>query len=133
MTLRPANPDVTLTPQAIVLRVPIKFRPGAPKLDAAIKAELDGGGGHPGRPPRDQDPAHRGALERRPAKGKGRRRRQEADARSRPTAIKDYLVAKGAPAERIEAVGVGGESPLVPNLGPANQAKNRRVELVVQQ
>ena len=40
-------------------------------------------------------------------------------------------MAKGAPADRIETVGVGGESPLVPNLGPANQAKNRRVELVV--
>ena len=41
VTLRPANPDVTLTPQAIVLRVPIKFRAGAPKLPPAIKAELE--------------------------------------------------------------------------------------------
>ena len=48
-------------------------------------------------------------------------------------AIKDFLVSKGAPADRIETVGVGGEAPLVPNLGPANQAKNRRVELVVVQ
>ena len=40
---------------------------------------------------------------------------------------------KGTPADRLEAVGLGGESPLVPNLGPANQAKNRRVELVVVQ
>ena len=48
-------------------------------------------------------------------------------------AIKDYLVAKGTPADRIETVGAGGEVPLVPNLGPANQAKNRRVELVVLQ
>ena len=41
VTLRPANADVTLTPQAIVLRVPIKFRSGAPKLAPAIKAELE--------------------------------------------------------------------------------------------
>ena len=39
---------------------------------------------------------------------------------------------KGAPADRIETVGWGGR-PAGPNLGPANQAKNRRVELVVVQ
>ena len=48
-------------------------------------------------------------------------------------AVKDFLVSKGVSADRIETVGAGGESPLVPNLGPANQAKNRRVELVVVQ
>ena len=46
-------------------------------------------------------------------------------------AVSEY--SKGAPADRIETVGAGGEAPLVPNLGPANQAKNRRVELVVVQ
>ena len=65
VTLRPANADVTLTPQAIVLRVPIKFRTGAPKLAPGDQGRAGGGGRHPGRPPRDQDPAHRGALERR--------------------------------------------------------------------
>jgi outer membrane protein OmpA-like peptidoglycan-associated protein len=30
-------------------------------------------------------------------------------------------------------MGLGGDSPLVPNLGPASRAKNRRVELVVVQ
>ena len=67
-----------------------------------------------------------------PAKGKGGDAAKKLT-QKQATAIKDYLVAKGAPADRIETVGVGGESPLVPNLGPANQAKNRRVELVVQQ
>jgi outer membrane protein OmpA-like peptidoglycan-associated protein len=47
--------------------------------------------------------------------------------------VKDYLVGKGAPAERIEAAGRGSEAPLVPNLGPASQKKNRRVELIVVQ
>ena len=104
---------------------------GGAQADARHQGRAGGGRRHPGRPPRDQDAAHRGALERREA-GQGGRRRQEAD-EQQAAAIKEFLVSKGAPADRIEAVGVGGEAPLVPNLGPANQAKNRRVELVVVQ
>jgi outer membrane protein OmpA-like peptidoglycan-associated protein len=130
VTMRAANPDVTLTPQAIVLRVPIRFKAGAPKLAPGIKAELDGvadllaehpeikmlrveahwSGGRKGK--KGTDPSKQ--LTERQAK-----------------TIRDYLVSKGAPADRIEAVGVGGDVPLVPNIGPGNQAKNRRVELVV--
>jgi outer membrane protein OmpA-like peptidoglycan-associated protein len=32
---------------------------------------------------------------------------------------------------RVEAVGVGADKPLVPNISPTNKAKNRRVELHV--
>jgi outer membrane protein OmpA-like peptidoglycan-associated protein len=131
VTLRPASPDVTLTPQAIVLRVPIKFKAGAPKLPPAIKAELEGVADvladHPEiktlRIEAHWSGAAKGAAA---AKTKALTEKQAG-------AIKDFLVSKGAPADRIETVGVGGESPLVPNLGPANQAKNRRVELVVVQ
>jgi outer membrane protein OmpA-like peptidoglycan-associated protein len=133
VTMRAANSDVTLTPQAIVLRVPIRFKAGAPKLAPGIKAELDGvadllaehpeikmlrveahwsGAGRKGKGTKGADPSKQ--LTERQAK-----------------AIRDYLVSKGAPADRIEAVGVGGDVPLVPNIGPGNQAKNRRVELVV--
>jgi outer membrane protein OmpA-like peptidoglycan-associated protein len=131
VTLRPANADVTLTPQAIVLRVPIKFRSGAPKLLPPIKAELEAVADilvdHPEIKSLRIEAHWSGA-----ARGKG------GDAAKKMTekqaaAIKDFLIAKGAPADRIETVGVGGEAPLVPNLGPANQAKNRRVELVVVQ
>ena len=48
-------------------------------------------------------------------------------------AIKDYLVKKGVAEGRIEAAGHGAENPLVPNIGPVNKAKNRRVELHVAQ
>jgi len=131
VTLRPASPDVTLTPQAIVLRVPIKFKAGAPKLPPAVKAELEGVADvladHPEiktlRIEAHWSGAAKGAAA---AKTKALTEKQAA-------AIKDFLVSKGAAADRIETVGVGGESPLVPNLGPANQAKNRRVELVVVQ
>jgi outer membrane protein OmpA-like peptidoglycan-associated protein len=131
VTLRPANNDVTLTPQAIVLRVPIKFRSGTPKLTPQIKAELEGVADvladHPEIKALRIEAHWSGA-----ARGKGGASAKTMTAKQ-ATAIKDFLVSKGASADRIETVGVGGEAPLVPNLGPANQAKNRRVELVVVQ
>jgi outer membrane protein OmpA-like peptidoglycan-associated protein len=150
VTLRPANPDVTLTAQAIVLLVPIRFQPGRPRLTPRLKAELEGvaeiladhqeiktlrieahwSGTNPKRKGK--------------AKGKGKGNGQGMDAQKGGTTskaltarqagvIKDYLVSKGVPAGRLEAIGLGGEAPLVPNLGPANQKKNRRVELIVVQ
>jgi outer membrane protein OmpA-like peptidoglycan-associated protein len=46
-------------------------------------------------------------------------------------AVADYLVAQGIPRERVAPAGMGSSKPLVPNLGKAGRAKNRRVELVV--
>jgi outer membrane protein OmpA-like peptidoglycan-associated protein len=129
LTLRPANPDVTLTPQAIVLRVPIKFRPGAPKLTPAIKAELEAVADILADHPEIKTlriEAHWNGVARGKA-GDATKKLTEKQA----VAIKEFLVSKGAPAERIDTVGAGADAPLVPNLGPANQAKNRRVELVV--
>jgi len=138
VTMRAANPDVTLTPQAIVLRVPIRFKPGAPKLAPGIKAELDGVVDLMAEHPEIKTvrvEAHWSGAGRK-AKGNGKGTKGGVDANKQLTerqakAIRDYLISKGAPAERIEAVGVGGDAPLVPNIGPGNQAKNRRVELVV--
>ena len=44
-------------------------------------------------------------------------------------AVKDYLVKKGIADARIEAVGMGADQPLVPNVTPVYKAKNRRLEL----
>ena len=133
VTLRPANADVTLTPQAIVLRVPIKFKAGAPKLAPTIKTELEAVADiladHPEIKALRIEAHWSGSAK---GKGKGSDAAKKMTAKQAGT-VKDYLVAKGAPADRIETVGVGGDAPLVPNLGPANQAKNRRVELVVVQ
>jgi outer membrane protein OmpA-like peptidoglycan-associated protein len=133
VTLRPANPDVTLTGQAIVLRVPIKFPPGRPRLTPILKAELEG----VAEVLADHSEirilrieAHWSGPQ---AKANGKGGPAKALTQRQATVVKDYLVAKGASAERIEAVGLGSEAPLVPNLGPANQKKNRRVELIVVQ
>jgi outer membrane protein OmpA-like peptidoglycan-associated protein len=122
---------VTLTPQAIVLRVPIKFKAGAPKLLPAVKTELEGVADVMADHPEIKTlriEAHWSG----PAKGKGGDAAKKLTAKQ-AGAIKDYLVAKGVPADRIETGAMGSQAPLVPNLGPANQAKNRRVELVVVQ
>jgi outer membrane protein OmpA-like peptidoglycan-associated protein len=140
LTLRPANPDVTLTAQAIVLRIPIKFRPGPPKLTPALKAELEGVAevlaDH--REIKLRIEAHWSGL-RVKAKGKGKSNGGAGAGAAKTlterqaTVVKDYLASKGVSADRLEAVGLGNEGPLVPNLGPANQKKNRRVELILVQ
>ncbi len=133
VTLRPANPDVTLTGQAVVLRVPIKFLPGKPRLTPILKAELEGVveilSGHPEIRTLRVEAHWSGPKAKAAAKGGAAKALTERQA----AVVKDYLVARGAAAERIEAVGRGSEAPLVPNLGPASQKKNRRVELIVVQ
>lgn len=136
ITLRPANPDVTLTGQAIVLRVPIRFQPGAPRLPPGVKAELEGVAevlsDHPEIKTLRIEAHWTGAKGKGKGKGKGDGGAKALTERQ-AAFIKDYLASKGAPADRLEAVGRGSEAPLVPNLGSASQKKNRRVELIVVQ
>jgi outer membrane protein OmpA-like peptidoglycan-associated protein len=49
----------------------------------------------------------------------------------RAQAVRDYLVAQGVPAERVQAVGRGEASPVTSNNTPEGRANNRRVEIVV--
>jgi outer membrane protein OmpA-like peptidoglycan-associated protein len=131
VTLRPANPDVQVTGQTVVLRVPIKFRAGTPKLDAVTKHELDGvadlladhaeiktlriqahWSGTPGKTGTATDAAKKLTDD-------------------QAGTIKAYLIGKGVAGERLDAVGAGCESPLVPNLTAGDRTKNRRVELLL--
>lgn len=50
---------------------------------------------------------------------------------ARATAVRDYLVSRGVPAERISAEGKGSSSPVVDNRTPENRSNNRRVEIII--
>jgi outer membrane protein OmpA-like peptidoglycan-associated protein len=49
----------------------------------------------------------------------------------RATAVKDYLIAKGIDASRIEARGLGSANPIASNQSPETRKLNRRVEVAI--
>ncbi len=50
---------------------------------------------------------------------------------NRASAVRDYLVSRGVPQEKISAVGLGSSRPLVDNKTAENRANNRRVEIII--
>jgi outer membrane protein OmpA-like peptidoglycan-associated protein len=50
---------------------------------------------------------------------------------SRAQAVRDYLVSRGVPSERIRAQGVGETRPVADNSTAEGRANNRRVEIIV--
>ena len=133
LTLRPTNPDVTLTADAIVLRVPLKFRPGRPRLTPVAKAELEGVAevliDHEEIKTLRIEAHWGGAKAKRRPKGGGNAAKTLSQRQA--DVVKDYLGSKGVPAGRLEAVGLGSEPPLPPSGGPASQKNGRRVDLTV--
>jgi outer membrane protein OmpA-like peptidoglycan-associated protein len=50
----------------------------------------------------------------------------------RADAVRDYLVQKGYPADRIQTRGMGKGSPIADNASPEGRANNRRVEIIIE-
>jgi outer membrane protein OmpA-like peptidoglycan-associated protein len=123
LTLRPVNPDLTLTADEIVLKSPIKFKQGPAKLTPEWQAELDG----VAEVLEDRPDIRILRIEAHWDPSAGPKAKEVTDAQA--ASVKEYLVKKGIADTRIEAVGMGSDQPLVPNVTPAYKAKNRRVEL----
>jgi outer membrane protein OmpA-like peptidoglycan-associated protein len=51
----------------------------------------------------------------------------------RAAAVRDYLVSRGVPADRIAITGLGESAPIATNDTPSGRQQNRRVELVITQ
>lgn len=125
VALRAPNPDVTLEGYTITLRTPVRLGSTNPRL----------------RPKEEQEFGAVVAILQDHPEIRTLRVEAHWDASAGPTAkpltehqaqfIKDYLVSKGVAEGRIEALGMGGDQPLLPNIVPANRAKNRRIELHV--
>lgn len=64
---------------------------------------------------------------------RGSRARNMELSQQRAEAVRDWLVRHGVAASRLEARGYGPDSPLVPNITPANRARNRRVQFVIKE
>lgn len=62
----------------------------------------------------------------------GARDESEALSRRRASALRDYFVSRGAPAERVLAEGRGAAQPVDDNRTSAGRAANRRVEILVE-
>lgn len=50
----------------------------------------------------------------------------------RAEAVRQFLVSKGVPPERVQAQGFGEAQPIAPNKSPEGRANNRRVEIVLE-
>jgi outer membrane protein OmpA-like peptidoglycan-associated protein len=50
----------------------------------------------------------------------------------RAASVRDYLVAHGLPADRIQSMGKGKDNPIADNASPEGRANNRRVEIIIQ-
>ncbi len=121
-----ATSVATLNGDVITPGKPLKFKGGS-KLDPKMQASLDGVAdllqAHPELRALKVDAYWDNSA--------GAKAKAMTDAQAK--AIKDYLVKKGVAEGRIQAEGHGADNPLVPNIGPVNKAKNRRVELHVAQ
>jgi hypothetical protein len=125
IVMRAPNTSVSLAGDVVTVKQPLKFK-GAAKLDPRMTATLDGVAEFL----QDHPEIHVLKVDVYWDSSAGPKAKPLTDSQAK--AIKDYLVKKGVTDGRVDAAGHGAESPLVPNIGPVNKAKNRRVELHAQ-
>ncbi len=63
---------------------------------------------------------------------RGSQQLNDALSQRRAESVRDYLISRGVPADRIGAVGKGPANPVADNNSAEGRADNRRVEIVVQ-
>lgn len=56
----------------------------------------------------------------------------QALSQARADAVREYLISRGVPTDRVRSVGRGESQPVASNDSPEGRANNRRVEIVVQ-
>jgi outer membrane protein OmpA-like peptidoglycan-associated protein len=117
---------VSVAGDVVTLKQPLKFKGGS-KLDPKMQASLDGLAAFL------QEHGELRVLKVDAYWDNSAGPKAQAITDAQAKAIKDYLVKKGVADARIAAAGHGDSNPLVPNIGPVNKAKNRRVELHVAQ
>lgn len=62
----------------------------------------------------------------------GSREYNQGLSQRRANAVRDYLVQRGYPADRIRTSGKGEDNPIANNASPEGRANNRRVEIVIE-
>ncbi|UQA59068.1 OmpA family protein [Polyangium aurulentum] len=63
----------------------------------------------------------------------GGRERNQTLSDQRANSVRNWLIQAGVDGNRLVAKGYGQDKPLVPNVTPANRAKNRRVQFIILQ
>ncbi|HEY6881607.1 MAG TPA: OmpA family protein, partial [Polyangiales bacterium] len=120
---RPKRPVTRVTPQRIVLATPVVFAPDSAILSAESEPLLAELAEQLQKHPELKQLEIQGHGEDTP--GATPLTQQRADA------VRAWLVHAGVDGDRLIAKGYGQTRPLVPNITPANRARNRRIEIVV--
>jgi outer membrane protein OmpA-like peptidoglycan-associated protein len=122
LTRKPKQSHVTLTPKEIVIKGTIHFGTNNAVIQPDGEQLLDEVADVLVRNPQIRRVRIEGHTDNRGTPEKNMQLSNE-----RAQSVMAYLVKQGIEAARLEAQGFGATQPLVPNLTPANRAKNRRV------
>ena len=125
---KPAKSLVSLTPKRIAIKQQVQFVAGSAEIDPASTALLSEVADVLLRNPDIARVEVQGHTDNSGTEAVNRELSEQ-----RAQAVREWLVKAGVAGERLSAAGYGSERPLAPNITAQNRAKNRRVELVIQE